>query len=231
VFTDLMTALTETLAGTAGLAILGAFVWGLASVLLSPCHLASVPLVVAYTGRTTHLSGWRAAGLATAFALGILVTVAALGALSLVAGHLLRSLGGIANYLVAALLFAVGLDLLGVWPVRWPGMPRAETTRRGVTGAFLFGLTFGLALGPCTLAFLAPVLGVAARVASSRPLLGVALVAAYALGHCGVLAAAGGAGPLLVRWLGWTERRSIALRRACGVLVVASGLYLVYVAR
>jgi cytochrome c-type biogenesis protein len=226
-----MTALTEALAGAAGLAIAGAFLWGLASVLLSPCHLASVPLVVAYTGRTTALSGWRASGLATSFAVGILVTVAALGAVSLVAGHALASLGSVANYLVAALLFAVGLELLGVWPLRWPGMPRAETTRRGVFGAFLIGLTFGLALGPCTLAFLAPVLGVSARVASGRPLLGATLLAAYAAGHCGVLAAAGAAGPLLVRWLGWTERRSVVLRRACGVFVLGGGLYLVYVAR
>ena len=74
--TGLLTALTETLHAQARVALLGAFLWGAASILLSPCHLAGVPLVVAYTGRNASLSTRRAAGLSTVFALGILVTVA-----------------------------------------------------------------------------------------------------------------------------------------------------------
>jgi len=52
---------------------------------------------------------------------------------------------------------------------------------------------------------------------------------AYAVGHCGVLALAGAGGPL------WRPPRREqtkrgALRRVCGVLVLAGGLYLVYTA-
>ena len=92
---DLLTALTRTLDGRAEFAVVGAFLWGVASILLSPCHVASVPLVVAYTGRSTTLSPRRAAGLSTLFASGILVTVAIVGALSVLAGRMLGSVRGV----------------------------------------------------------------------------------------------------------------------------------------
>ena len=116
-------------------------------------------------GASTSLSSRRAAGLSTVFALGILVTVAIVGAISVLAGRMLGAFGGVTNYLVAALLFVVGLELLGAWPFQWSGLPRPETTRRGLAGAFLFGLAFGTALGPCTFAFLAPVMGMTMQTA------------------------------------------------------------------
>jgi cytochrome c-type biogenesis protein len=228
--TGLLTALSRTLDAQPGFALMGAFLWGVASILLSPCHLASVPLVVAYAGRSASLSSRRAAGLATIFALGILVTVAILGAVSVLAGRMLGALGGVTNYLVAALLFVVGLELLGAWPFRWSGLPRPEPTRRGLAGAFLFGLAFGTALGPCTFAFLAPVIGMTVQIAGTRPLFAMLLTVAYAAGHCAVLALAGAAGPLLSGYAGWSQRGVNVLRRACGLLVLAGGLYLVYAA-
>jgi cytochrome c-type biogenesis protein len=228
--TDLLTALTRTLDGQPGFALLGAFLWGVASILLSPCHLAGVPLVVAYTGRSASLSSRRAAGLSAVFALGILVTVAIVGALSVLAGRMLGALGGVTNYLVAALLFVVGLDLLGAWPFHWSGLPRPEATRRGLAGAFLFGLALGTALGPCTLAFLGPVVGLAMKTAAARPVFALLVMLAYAAGHCGVLAVAGASGPRLAGWSSWSERGTGVLRRVCGGLVLAGGLYLVYAA-
>jgi cytochrome c-type biogenesis protein len=227
---DVLTALTRMLEGQPALGLLGAFLWGVASILLSPCHLAGIPLIVAYTGRSSSLPSRRAAGLSTVFALGILVTVAIVGAVSVLAGRMLGAIGGVANYLVAALLFVVGLELLGAWPVHWSGLPRPETTRRGLAGAFLFGLAFGTALGPCTLAFLGPVVGMTMKTAGARPMFAMLLMLAYAAGHCGVLAAAGTGGPRLARCGAWSERGVGVSRRACGVLVLAGGVYLIYAA-
>ena len=186
--------------------------------------------MVASTGQRTTLSSWRAASLSTIFALGILVTVAFVGAVSVVAGRMLGTLGALTNYLVAALLFVVGLELLGVSAARWPVLPRADTTRRGLAGAFLFGLAFGTALGPCTFAFLAPVVGMTMQIAGTRQIFAMALMLAYAAGHCGVLALAGASGPLLAGYAAWSERGVSVLRRGCGVLVLAGGVYLVYAA-
>ncbi len=38
----------QWITGGTDLALLGCFLWGMVSVLFSPCHLASIPLIVAY---------------------------------------------------------------------------------------------------------------------------------------------------------------------------------------
>jgi cytochrome c-type biogenesis protein len=40
----------EWMAGGTIIAAAGCFLWGVISVLFSPCHLASIPLIVAYVG-------------------------------------------------------------------------------------------------------------------------------------------------------------------------------------
>jgi len=40
----------EWIAGGTAIAAAGCFVWGMISVVFSPCHLASIPLIVAYVG-------------------------------------------------------------------------------------------------------------------------------------------------------------------------------------
>jgi len=44
----LFDALSRMLLASTWLALVGAFLWGVASVLLSPCHLAGIPLVVGF---------------------------------------------------------------------------------------------------------------------------------------------------------------------------------------
>ena len=45
---SLFTSLTEALYGSYSLALLAAFVWGILSILLSPCHLSSIPLIIGF---------------------------------------------------------------------------------------------------------------------------------------------------------------------------------------
>ena len=73
-------------------------------------------------------------------------------------------------------------------------------------------------------------MGMTMQIAGTRPIFAMALMLAYAAGHCGVLALAGAGGPLLAGYAAWSERGVGVLRRACGVLVLAGGLYLVYAA-
>ena len=46
--TQFFLTINEWMTGATWLAALGCFLWGMVSVLFSPCHLASIPLVVAY---------------------------------------------------------------------------------------------------------------------------------------------------------------------------------------
>ena len=41
--------------------------------------------------------------------------------------------------------------------------------RKGLLAAFMLGLVFGIALGPCTFAYMAPMLGVTFKLAQTTP--------------------------------------------------------------
>ena len=45
---SLFTALTEALYRSFALALLASFAWGILSILLSPCHLSSIPLIIGF---------------------------------------------------------------------------------------------------------------------------------------------------------------------------------------
>lgn len=230
--------LSDALNASPLIALGAAFAWGVLSIVLSPCHLASIPLIVAFLQGDKGAAGApvsmrRALTLSTLFALGILVSIAAIGGLTAAAGRMLGDLGIWGNYAVAAVFFVFGLYLLDV--IRLPEMwrPAPNQSRRGAVGALVFGVVFGIALGPCTFGFMAPVLGVTFRVASTQTLFALALLAMFGIGHCLVIAIAGASTNSVQRWLAWQNDSSGAkwLRRACGVLIIASGIYLIVTAR
>ncbi|GAG80589.1 unnamed protein product, partial [marine sediment metagenome] len=51
------------------IALTASFIWGIFSILLSPCHLASIPLIIAFIGEQGKMSTKRAFWLAASFSL------------------------------------------------------------------------------------------------------------------------------------------------------------------
>jgi cytochrome c-type biogenesis protein len=233
-----MTSLFERLAGAlqAGplVALVASAVWGVLSILLSPCHLSSIPLIVGFIDGQGIVTKRRAFVLSGLFSLGILATIALIGAVTGMMGRLMGDVGKTGNYFVAAIFFVIGLHLLEVITIPFLGaanQPRMK--RKGALAALLIGLAFGVALGPCTFAYMAPMLAVAFSVASAKPVLAVSLVLFYAIGHCGVIVLAGTFTSMVQRYLNWNERSkgAVVLKKACGALVILGGVYLIWSAR
>jgi len=229
---QIFTSLTNAVEGAPAIALTAAFVWGILSILLSPCHLASIPLIVGFIDKHGRMNARRAFGISLLFAVGILITIAAIGAVTAAAGRMMGDLGPYANYFVAAIFFVVGLHLLDVIPMPFSGPGRVGMKRKGMLAAFILGLVFGLALGPCTFAFMAPMLAVTFKVASTALLYGIVLLLAYGVGHCSVIVLAGTCTGLVQRYMNWNEKSkgAVILKRICGVLVLLGGIYLIYVA-
>lgn len=227
---QLFITLTRAIAGAAPVALAAAFIWGILSILLSPCHLASIPLIVGFIDTQGRTSTRHAFWLSTLFASGILITIAIVGIVTAALGRMMGDVGVWGNYLVAAILLAVGLYLLGVIPLSFSGANPAAIKRKGLLAALLLGLIFGVALGPCTFAYMAPMLAVTFGMASTKLLYGFALLLAYGVGHCSVIVAAGTSTELVQRYLSWTEasRGAVIIRQVCGVLVILAGLYWLY---
>ncbi len=229
---SLFTTLNEAINGAALPAMSAAFVWGVLSIVLSPCHLASIPLVIAFIGEQGTSSSRRAFQISVFFSVGILVTIALLGAATAALGRMLGDVGTYVNYALALVFLFLGLHFLGVLQLPWSGGGPTGSARKGMGGAFIVGLLFGVGVGPCTFAYMAPMLGVTLKAAANSWAYGVLLLLCYGIGHCSVIILAGTSVQQVQRYLNWHEgsRGRTLLRQACGVLVILGGAYLIYTA-
>ncbi len=229
----LFSNLSHAVEGAPLIALGASVVWGILSVVLSPCHLASIPLIVGFISGQGRVSTARASGIATLFAVGILLTIAAIGAITAAAGRMMGDIGAWGNYFVAGIFFLVGLHLLGVVPMPWSGPGQVNLKQKGLLAALVLGPVFGIALGPCTFAYMAPMLGVTFKLGETRPFYGASLLLAYGLGHCSVIILAGTFTEVVQRFLNWNEHSKglTVVKRVCGVLVLLGGVWLIYSAR
>jgi len=227
---QLFSDLTHSVEGAPLIAICAAFVWGVLSIILSPCHLASIPLIVGFIDEQGRISTKRAFLISTLFAVGILITIGTIGAITAAAGRMAGDVGKYGNYFVALIFFVVGLHLLDVIPMPWSGPGQVGMKRKGMLAAFVIGLVFGIALGPCTFAYMAPMLGVTFKLASTNLFYGVLLLLVYGIGHCSVIVFAGTFTEIVQRYMNWNEKSkgAIILKKICGVLVLLGGIWLIY---
>jgi cytochrome c-type biogenesis protein len=227
---QLFTNLTHAVESAPSIALGAAVLWGILSIVLSPCHLTSIPLIVGFISGQGRMTTGRAFWIATLFAVGILLTIAVIGAITAAAGRMLGDVGRWGNYFVAAVFFVVGLILLGVIPMPWSGPAQVNMQRKGLLAAFILGLIFGIALGPCTFAYMAPMLGVTFKLGKTNPLYGASLLLAYGIGHCAVIVLAGTFTEMVQQYLNWNSQSKgvTILKRACGLLVILGGVYLIY---
>lgn len=224
--------LTNAVEGQWFIAVAASFIWGILSILLSPCHLASIPLIVGFIDEQGRMSAKRAFWISTLFSVGILITIGAIGAFTAATGRMMGDVGKYGNYFVAVIFFVVGLHLLGVIPSPFGGPGQVAMKRKGALAAFILGLVFGIALGPCTFAYMAPMLGVTFKLASSNLAYGVLLLLVYGIGHCAVIIFAGTFTEVVQRYMNWNEKSqgALVLKKICGILVILGGLYLIYTA-
>ena len=227
---ELFTQLTRAVEEAWFFALPASFIWGILSILLSPCHLASIPLIVGFIDEQGRISTKRAFWVSTLFAIGILITIGVVGAITAAAGRMMGDVGKYGNYFVALIFFVVGLHLLGVIPMPWSGPGQVGMKRKGLLAAFILGLVFGIAIGPCTFAYMAPMLGVTFKLASSNLPYGILLLLVYGIGHCSVIVFAGTFTEVVQRYMDWNEKSkgALILKKICGVLVLLGGVYLIY---
>jgi cytochrome c-type biogenesis protein len=228
VLEQILTDLTNGLERSPGWALLAAFGWGVVSIVFSPCHLASVPLIVGFISTQEDASSRRAFRLSLVFSLGVLASIASIGIVTAALGRLVGDLGSFGNVAVAVVFFVFGLYLMELLPLNWNVFP-SSTRRRGMPAALGLGLVFGVGLGPCSFAFLAPMLMIVFGQASTDYVLAAGLLGAFALGHCGVLVLVGTTASKAQALVSWGSRSRVTrwVRRVCGALVFVAGVYLI----
>ena len=226
---QLFLTLNGWIVGAPGLAMVGCFLWGVLSVLFSPCHLASIPLIIAYVGGQQELvQGRRAAFFAVLFSLGLFLSIAIIGVICALLGRMLGDVGPYLTMVVGVILLWVALDMLGVAKCKLPGgRLLGMITLKGAGGAFVLGLAYGVLSGSCTFGFIAPILAIIT--VQEKFLTGVLLITLFAMGHCLPIAVAGSSTALIRRLLENHAMRQGGqwFRRGAGVLIGGLGLYFI----
>lgn len=225
-FDQFLLAVNAWMTGGSLAAYAGSFLWGLVSVLFSPCHLASIPLMVGYVaGQGRLVEGREAARYALAFTSGLFITIALVGVACTLLGRMLGDVGPYWTIAVGLVLVYVALDMLGVASCKLSGGLMSKLKVRGLSGALIMGLGYGLLSGSCTFGFLAPLLAVIT--VQDQMLTGLGLILAFAVGHCLPIVIAGSSAALARRMMEGFSGGSVLVRRAAGVCVGLLGVYFI----
>ncbi len=225
-FDQFLLTVNQWMTGGLALAALGAFTWGMVSVLFSPCHLASIPLIVAYVGgQESAVHPRRAIWYAGAFTLGLFITIAVIGIVCAMLGRMLGDVGIWWQVLVGAVLVWVALGMLGVQACSMSGTMLYRLKLRGIHGAFGLGLAYGILSGSCTFGFIAPILAIVT--VQQKVVVGSVMMILFALGHCLPIVVAGSSTAMVRRltessaWQG----AGVWFRRSAGLVIALLGAY------
>lgn len=220
----------EWMTGATALAALGCFLWGLISVLFSPCHLASIPLIVAYVGgQESAVKPRQAVGYSVLFSLGLFITISLLGIICALLGRMLGDVGNYWQILVGLVLVWVALGMLGVEKCSFYGGSLQKLKFKGFFGAFAIGLGFGVLSGSCTFGFIAPILAVITI--QQKVMLGILFIVLFALGHCLPIVIAGSSTAAVRNLMEnslW-QGAGAWFRRGAGALIGCLGLYFIVI--
>lgn len=206
----------------------GCFLWGMVSVLFSPCHLASMPLIVAYVGGQDQILETRKASLyAVLFTLGLFITIAAIGVICALLGRMLGDIGNYWQIIVGFVLCWIALGMLGVESCSVPNSYLHGLRLKGFAGAFVLGLAYGILSGSCTFGFIAPILAIIA--VQHKIAIGILFIILFAIGHCLPIVVAGSSTALVRRFLESSAMQGAGgwFRRGAGVLIGILGIYFI----
>ena len=212
------------------LGVVAVFVGGVLSA-SNPCVLAMIPLTMSFVaGQKDQRTGpLRAFLFSLVFVLGLALTFTAMGVVAALAGSMYGDVSGVWTWVVAAVCLVMGLHLLGVLNFTIPMPFNVQPKTRGVAGAFIMGLLFGVVSAPCAAPILVVLLTYLAGSGASVPY-GAFLLLIYALGHSVLIIAAGtsmGLARKLIESRGVTRATDI-MRRAAGVVIIGVGVFFIY---
>ena len=218
----------EWIGASTALAALGCFVWGMTSVVFSPCHLASIPLIVAYVGGQQQILRPRQAGYySIAFTLGLFITIAMIGVLCALLGRMLGDVGNYWQILVGLVLIWVALGMFGVEKCSMSGGLLYRLNLKGVFGAFILGLAYGVLSGSCTFGFIAPILAIITI--QQKVATGILFILLFAIGHCLPIVVAGTFTAAVKKVLensSW-EGAGYWFRKGAGAVIGILGIYFI----
>jgi cytochrome c-type biogenesis protein len=98
---------------------------------------------------------------------------------------------------------------------------------KGLFGALVLGLAYGVLSGSCTFGFIAPILAIIT--VQEKIMTGIVFILLFGIGHCIPIALAGSSTALVKRFLAnsaWQQGSGV-FRKLAGVCIGALGIYFI----
>lgn len=192
-----------------------------------PCVLPVISIkVLSFVHQAGEQPG-RILLLNVVYALGVLTVFFALAtlAITLQLGWGAQNQSAVYNIIMAAVVFAMGLSLLGVFEIPIPGMMSSGLGGQhgeGLTGAYLTGILATLLATPCTGPYMATVLFWSLQQPTSIVFLiwgtmGLGMASPYLLIGCF---------PKLVDWLPRPGQWMVTFKQACGFILMLTTVWM-----
>lgn len=209
------------LAANQNYTVILAFVWGLLSILLSPCHLSGIPLTI--LGLQNKSSNpkqviWK-------FSLGIFLSIFIFIGFVLTFKGLILLLAIPSDLIMFVVLFSSGLLLLELLHLN-----SISISNVNVPDQFLVvgtGVVFGLLIGPCTIAFAMPVLTASGLMDEVLSFASLSILLSFSLGH---LVATIGIGTSVSRASKWISKSLLIekTKMLLGIVLILVSFYFLY---
>lgn len=197
---------------------------------IGPCNLAMVPLIMAYVGGQEDVSRSRSFWLSLFFTFGSATTFMLLGIIIALIGGIFGSTKSILYYVVAAVCIIIGLNLLKIINLQFPGLTGLQSRykpKQGFVGSYFLGMVLGLAGSQCGTPILFAILSIV--MLKGNIAYGAALLFFYAIGR-GVPVVAAGTFTGIIKNMPVIEKWSRVFESAAGVILITIGVYFLWIA-
>ncbi len=166
------------------LAFIAMYILGM-GLTLTPCVYPIIPITIGFFGAQSGGRWTRQLLTAGVFGVGIAISYAAVGTVAAFSGSLMGA--ALQNIWVlvalATLCVVMGLNAFGAFELRLPGWfmnLAGGSSRRGIVGSAVMGLTMGIASAPCLAAFIISLLAFVGQ--KGDPILGFSMFLMLGLG-------------------------------------------------
>ncbi|MDO5717353.1 MAG: cytochrome c biogenesis protein CcdA [Tissierellia bacterium] len=203
-------------------AILGGFLTS-----LTPCSLTSLPIIITYLGAGKEMNTKKAFKLSLSYALGNALTFAILGVIASLIGKLISFTGSLWYIFLGILMIIVALQMFGVIDIFSKINLNGNIVKHKRFGAFVLGIISGVFASPCATPVMIALMAIISGTGASI-LKGIVLFLLYALGHGIIVVIVGSTmGGIDIANEGYKKFSKI-FNIIFGILVLALGLYMLY---
>ena len=186
---------------------------------LTPCVFPMIPITMGFFGMQSDGRRSRRFTLAVLYVLGIVITYSTLGVVAALSGKMIGSWLQQPAVLIffAVLMLVLAASMFGAWEFTVPQfIANRAMGRAGLAGALTMGLFVGIVAAPCVGPAVVALVGLVAAI--GKPLIGLAMFAALALGLGFPYLVMLNALPKPGEWM-------VQVKKAMGFVLVAMAVY------